>query len=266
MEIEGVLIKMYSEYKSPVLYSLAFADNSHTPLNEAIGKHFSIQFTGEIICLSCSKKIKKSYGQGYCYPCFISVPETEECVLRPELCRAHEGIARNMEWAQNHCLQEHVVYLAETSTVKVGVTRGTQVPTRWIDQGARRVVELARTSNRYEAGCMEVFLKKYLMDKTNWRDMLSNKEASPQLLERTRNEVVDLLPDEMRKLVVEQASVLEFEYPVNHYPTKITSIGLDKQAFIEGQLEGIRGQYLIFAGGKVLNIRSHSGYFVKVSW
>ena len=266
MEIEGVLLKMVSEYNSPINYQIAFANNTHFFLNEAIGKTISINFTGDIFCLACSKKIMKSYGQGYCYPCFISVPETEECVLRPELCRAHEGIARNMEWAENHCLQEHVVYLAETSIVKVGVTRGSQVPTRWIDQGAARVVELARTPNRYEAGRMEVFLKNHLSDKTNWRDMLTNKPAPADLLETTRANVIPLLPEDMRKMVVESAAILSFQYPVNQYPEKVVSLTLEKQPIIEGKLIGIRGQYLLFEGGKVLNIRTHSGYFVKLAW
>jgi hypothetical protein len=266
MNAEGVLVKMYSEHKSPVEYSLAFADNSHVFFNDAIGKNVTIDFAGDIFCLACGKKIKKSYGQGYCYPCFVSVPEAEECVLHPELCRAHEGIARNMEWAQNHCLQEHVVYLAETSIVKVGVTRGSQVPTRWIDQGAARVLELARTPNRYEAGRIEVFLKAYLADKTNWRDMLTNKSASDGLLESTRERIILLLPNDMRKMVVESPSILKFQYPVNPYPAKITSMSFDKQPHVEGKLVGIRGQYLMFEGGKVVNLRSHSGYFVKVAW
>jgi hypothetical protein len=265
MIVEGVIQKMISKYADPVSYFLSFANTDALySLNEFIGHSVSLNFEGEIHCLSCGKKIKKTYGQGYCYPCFISIPEAEECVLRPELCRAHEGIARNMDWARQHCLQEHVVYLAETSAVKVGVTRRSQVPFRWIDQGASRVLELARTPNRYEAGRIEVFLKQYMPDKTNWRDMLTNKPALAGMLEAVRQQAISVLPSDMKAQVVEFPEIINLKFPVKQYPSKVNSVTLDKKPQISGILTGIRGQYLMFDESTVINIRSHGGYKVKI--
>jgi hypothetical protein len=265
MIFEGILQKMQSKCDNPITYFLSFANSDQLyNLNEFIGHLVSLQYEGEIHCLHCGKITKKSYGQGYCYPCFISVPEAEECVLRPELCRAHEGIARNMEWAREHCLQEHVVYLAETSTVKVGVTRGSQVPFRWIDQGASRVLEFARTVNRYEAGKIEVFLKQYMPDKTNWRDMLTNKPAVADMLEIVRQQAISVLPTDMRAQIVDFPKIVNIRYPVNQYPEKVNSVMLEKKPLVKGVLTGIRGQYLMFDSSTVINIRNHGGYKVKI--
>ncbi len=144
-------------------------------MNDFLGKNVYLEYLGEIHCIKCGRKTSKSFSQGFCYPCFVSAPETEECVLRPELCMAHQGIARDMEYAEKNCLAEHVVYLSVTSGLKVGVTRHSQVPTRWIDQGAVQAIELSRTPNRHTAGLIEVALKEHMKDKTNWRAMLKNE-------------------------------------------------------------------------------------------
>ena len=165
------------ELKYDVYYhDCLFTGRSDDRYEQASGQEISMQYKGRINCLKCGRETKKSFAQGYCYPCFTTAPETEECVLRPELCRAHEGIARDMDYAKKHCLIEHVVYLSLTSGLKVGVTRNTQVPTRWIDQGAVKALELARTPNRYTAGLIEVALKSHIADKTNWRKMLSGSD------------------------------------------------------------------------------------------
>ncbi|SVC22864.1 uncharacterized protein METZ01_LOCUS275718, partial [marine metagenome] len=198
------------------------------------------------------------------YPCFISSPETSECILKPELCQAHEGIARDMEWAENHCLQDHFVYLAISSGLKVGVTRSHQVPTRWIDQGASQAIRLAQTPNRYTAGRIEVTLKEYVSDRTHWQRMLKN-----QLIERVnlldkKNEMLNLLDNEFRQYKSPENNITEIVYPVNEYPEKVKSLGFDKMDEITGRLWGIKGQYLIFDDGSVLNIRKHNGYNINL--
>ena len=132
------------------------------------------------------QKIKKTYMQGYCYPCFIESPKTSECILKPELCRAHEGEARDMEWAKEHCLQNQYVYLSLTSNLKVGVTRYTQIPTRWIDQGAHEALIFAKTPNRYTAGVIEKILSQHISDRTYWRRMLLGEYPNLDLIDEKK--------------------------------------------------------------------------------
>jgi hypothetical protein len=259
----GPLKKMKTEPGNPVAYSMIVGENT-VELNPYIGKNITLRWMNEIICLHCGKPIKKSFGQGYCYPCFISAPENEECVLRPELCRAHEGIARDMVWATEHCLQDHFVYLALTSDIKVGVTRMSQIPTRWIDQGAWKAVKIARTPNRYLAGVIEVELKKYLKDKTNWREMLTNKLAAQISLEEEKNKITTLFPDALQPYILQETEITEITYPVIRYPEKVTSIDIEKTGQITGMLTGIKGQYLMFNFKDVINIRKFGGYVAEL--
>ena len=169
-----------------------------------------------------------------------------------------------MEWSKANCLQEHYVYLAISSGLKVGVTRASQIPTRWIDQGAWRAIRLARTENRYLAGQIEVALKKYFADKTNWRDMLKdNIDRSIDLIVE-KNRAGELVPDNLAKYIVKENMIWEFQYPVIAYPEKVKSLSFDKEHEYSGVLQGIKGQYLIFEGGDVLNIRKHNGYMVEI--
>ncbi|NOZ45535.1 MAG: DUF2797 domain-containing protein [Chlorobi bacterium] len=262
MRAEGNLKKMKVKQNYPVDYYLEI-DNTHIYMNELIGKKIIIEFLNEINCMKCGAKTKKSFGQGYCYPCFISIPETEECVLRPELCKAHEGIARNMEYAKTHCLIDHYVYLAISSGLKVGVTRNSQVPIRWIDQGATQAIKLAKTPNRFIAGLIEVELKKQMADKTNWRNMLMNKiDVEINLYEEKRKAQAHL-PINLQIYIDSDHTVYEFNYPVISYPEKVVSINLDKTLILKEKLTGIKGQYLLFESNKVINIRKFGGYKVR---
>lgn len=260
---QGILEKMRVELANPVQYSLPLT-NELVPMNELLGKEISLTWAHEIRCLCCGKATKKSFGQGYCYPCFMSSPETEECVLRPELCRAHEGIARDMVWATEHCLQNHFVYLALSSDVKVGVTRMSQIPTRWIDQGASFAIKLAETPNRYLAGLIEVELKKHLTDKTNWRHMLMNKIGEADLVTQ-KQRIAPLLPRELQQYISPDDTVTAICYPNQGFPQKVTSLDLEKTDTITGKLTAIKGQYLIFDNERVLNIRKFGGYVVGVT-
>ncbi|MFC2112122.1 DUF2797 domain-containing protein [Bacteroidota bacterium] len=235
-------------------------------MNPLLGTSLAFNFQDIIHCIRCGRVTKKSFAQGYCYPCFTTAPETSECILRPELCQAHEGVSRDMKWSEGHCLQDHIVYLALSSGLKVGVTRSSQVPTRWIDQGAWKAIRLARTPNRHLAGRIEVALKAHMSDRTNWRHMLTNTLAGGIDLIEEKGKAADLLQEELSQYLIQDNEVIEINYPVLQYPEKVKSLGFDKTKFIDGVLIGIKGQYLIFKDGSVLNIRKHSGYLVAMEY
>jgi len=262
MQLEGNILKMRTELATPVKYTLPVGEKE-IAMNEFIGKEISMNFTGQINCISCGKQTKTSFGQGFCYNCLQTAPEASESIMRPELSKSHLGIARDMEWAEKHDLIDHIVYLAVSGDVKVGVTRHHQIPTRWIDQGASSAIKLATTPNRHIAGIIEVFLKKHFTDKTNWRTMLKNEIGQFNLLNE-KEKVYKLLPSELRKYFEPNNEIIEIEYPVLSFPQNIKSIGFDKKPTIEGILTGIKGQYLIFQDETVLNIRKHNGYFLQI--
>ena len=258
MKMKGRILKMKTELKNPVEYHLPM-DNEFLGMNQWIGKRIQFRFDGEIYCLDCGVQTKKSFNQGFCYSCFQNSPMSAECIIKPELCRAHLGEGRDMEWEREHHLKDHYVYLAVSSGIKVGITRDTQVPTRWIDQGASYAVPIAKTPNRYLCGMIEVSLKEYLSDRTAWQRMLKNEIAHVDLIAK-RSEIIKLVPDEYQEYLLTQEEILNIQYPVNEYPSKVKSLSFDKTRLIEGRLMGIKGQYLIFEEGQVLNIRKHQAY------
>ncbi len=265
MQLEGNIRKMRTELASPVNYFLPVGENE-VGINALIGKEILLNFTGQINCFSCGKITKTSFGQGFCYKCLQTAPEASESIIRPELSKSHLGIARDMEWAKKHDLIDHYVYLAVSNEIKVGVTRNHQIPTRWIDQGASFAIKLAKTPNRHIAGVLEIFLKKYITDKTNWRLMLKNEIANNIQLVEEKNRIIQLLPTELRKYVDPNGEITVIEYPFTGCSAKIKSVSFDKTPKIEGILKGIKGQYLIFSDDAVLNIRKHNGYFLQVSY
>nr|WP_319400463.1 DUF2797 domain-containing protein [uncultured Carboxylicivirga sp.] len=261
---QGNLLKMRTSIENDTIqYKLVMGDTSIN-MNDYIGKPIKLVYKNQINCISCGKVTSKSFAQGFCYSCFQTAPEAEECVLNPEKCRAHLGESRNQEWAQNHCLIPHYVYLAVASGIKVGVTRNTQIPTRWIDQGAWKAIIIAETPNRHIAGVIESYLKQYFSDKTNWRNMLKNILAEDIDLLDEKKKAIELLPAELQKYAYSTDEALQLYYPVNQYPLKPQSVTFDKEASIEGVLQGIKGQYLLFDNDRVINIRRHSGYLVQI--
>ena len=256
---------MIAELNDPVDYYLVLGDQK-IHMNDLIGQNISITYLNEINCIRCGRKTNKSFHQGYCFPCFRTAPETDNCILRPEMCRAHEGISRDMEWSKNHCLQDHIVYLAISSGLKVGVTRLAQVPVRWIDQGACNAIKIAQVPNRNTAGLLEVNLKKHFADKTNWRNMLTNKIDDEVNLPEQKIRAKELVKKEFVKYFINDNEIVEINYPVSEYPEKVNSFSFDKEQIIEGKLLGVKGQYLIFDGGRVLNIRKHNGYSVELEY
>lgn len=262
-KISGNISKMKTEPEEPVHYHLP-AGNQIVDMQKIIGNELSINYLNQINCISCGRKTQKSYFQGYCFPCFRTLPQTDEDVLHPERCRAHLGIARDMEWAEKHCLIDHYVYLAITGGIKVGVTRHTQVPVRWIDQGAETIIKLCKTPDRYTAGMIEVALKKHIPDKTNWRKMLSARQNEYDL-RREKQKALSYLPDKYKIYQSADDEIFHFSYPVEKYPVKPTAVKLETTPHIQGVLSGIKGQYLIFENGNVFNIRKHNGYLVEIT-
>jgi len=262
MTFSGNLTKLRSEPDNPVHYFLTLGD-SEIEINPLLGKQIKLKHNGVINCMNCLKRTAKSYGQGFCYNCFLTVPQADESIFRPELSKAHLGIARDMEWAIGNDLIDHYVYLSITSDLKVGVTRYHQLFTRWIDQGAVKAIKLAKTPNRQIAGIIEVFLKKFVGDKTQWMKMLKGEIVEGIDLPAEKERLINFLPTELKQYAEPDYTVFDFNYPGSITSGKISSVGFDDTPEISGELCGIKGQYLIFTDGKVLNVRKYSGYFIE---
>ncbi len=262
MQLKGIAKKMRVKLEEgKVQYYLPFAED--VLVNEFLGKEISIKFTGVINCVSCGRETNKTFGDGLCFPCFRDAPEASPCIIRPELCEAHLGNGRDVAWEQRNHNVPHVVYLALSSSVKVGVTRASQVPTRWIDQGANSAIILAEVPYRRLAGEIEVFLKDHYTDKTSWQAMVKNHVAEADLFEEKENAAYEL-PPELQDFVSDNDEVWYLGYPVLEFPTKAKSVKLDKINELSGKLAGIKGQYFLFSDGRVFNWRNHSGYNVEL--
>jgi hypothetical protein len=262
MTYEGVLTKMQTENGDPIQYYLVF-DTSFLNVNQLLGKQIEITFQ-RYQCLNCGKR-KKIFRQGFCYDCFMSSASAGDWIMKPELSTAHLDIEdRDLDYEKNVQLQPHIVYLALSSEVKVGVTRKTQVPTRWIDQGAVQAIPIVEVPNRFLAGITEVALKDHYADKTNWQKMLKNDIVHVDLV-KERAGLKDLIPNEVQEYFhPEKEDLYNLHFPVLEYPKKVTSLNLEKSPNYSGKLSGIKGQYLIFEDGTVFNVRTFEGYVVKI--
>ena len=262
MQYQGVLRKMDTEFGQPIQYFLIF-ENDFLNMNQLVNKTINIQFVKHQ-CLNCGLE-KKIFRQGFCYDCFYEIPQAADWIINPELSKAHLNIEdRDLEYEKAVQLKPHIVYLANSSSVKVGVTRKTQIPTRWIDQGAHEAIEIVEVPNRYLAGIVEVALKDYVGDKTNWRTMLKNEIDDEDLVEWA-NKLKQYIPEEAKEYFIENNSETHMDFPVLQYPVKLKSLNLAKTPNYEGVLKGIKGQYLIFEDNTVFNVRSNEGFVVKLS-
>jgi len=265
MRLVGNIAKLKSAMQQPIHYWLPIADQL-IDFNSLIGAPLQLALTGVIHCIQCGRKTSKSFQQGYCYPCYKRLLECD-CIIHPERCKIYQGKCDSHDWAHAHCAQPQIVYLANTSGVKVGVTRETQIPTRWIDQGATQGLPIFRVQNRYQAGLIEVILKKHVADKTDWRKMLKGYNANIDLIrekqhllevtEQNLKVIQQQFPGEIEQLDCQQ--ITEILYPVERYPTSVIPLSFDKTPFVSGRLQGIKGQYLIFDTG-VINMRKFAGY------
>lgn len=262
MQFRGVLKKMMTEDSNPINYYLDL-ENDFLNLNQLIDKKINVKFI-KYQCLNCGKD-KKIYRQGYCYDCFFDMPQTGDWIMHPELSKAHLDIEdRDLDYEKKVQLEPHIVYLANSSNVKVGVTRKSQIPTRWIDQGAHEALVFVEVPNRYLAGITEVALKKHVSDKTNWRKMLTNNITDVDLkLEKER--LAAFIPQEVKQYYGLDLNEVHLNFPVVEYPAKVKSLNLDKTLVYSGVLKGIKGQYLIFNDGIVFNVRSYEGYVISLN-
>jgi len=268
----GRLAKMLIEKTEPLSYHLNVGDEK-IDMNAYIGKDISIISNGEIRCSHCQRKTNKSFNQGYCFPCFKKLAQCDRCMMSPELCHFSQGTCREPEWAEQFCMQEHIVYLANSSGLKVGITRHSQVPTRWMDQGAIQALPILSVSTRQLSGLVEVIMKEWVADKTNWRKMLKHDvveidlvQERDKLFELAEASLADLrsqYPDEQINQL-ESGEIWEFEYPSIQWPEKIKTFNLEKQSVVEGKLLAIKGQYLILDSG-CFNVRKHTSFDVSLS-
>lgn len=267
----GALSKMGTRLEQPVQYSLRLGEQD-LDLNALLGQGVRLEYLGAIHCSHCGRKTKKSFSQGYCYPCFSKLAQCDTCIMSPERCHYAAGTCREPAWGEQFCMTEHVVYLANSSGAKVGITRATQVPTRWIDQGATQALPIMRVATRQQSGLVEDVLRSQVTDRTNWRAMLKG-EAPPLDLAQLAGEIfeachvgVTALQERFGLQAIQPLSdlaVVDIAYPVLAYPAKVASFDLEKTPVVEGTLQGIKGQYLIFDTG-VINIRKFTAYQLAV--
>lgn len=261
MTYQGVLKKMPTEHLETIQYYLDMGSD-FLNMNQLLGKTIEISFE-KYECLNCHLN-KEIYRQGFCKSCFFETPNAGDWIIRPELSTAHLGIEdRDLAYEKQVQLQPHIVYLANSSNVKVGVTRKQQVPTRWIDQGAHEAIEIVEVPNRYLAGITEVALKEYVADKTNWRKMLKN-DIEDANLQEWQERLKAFIPDEAKEYFIESNSETQINFPVNKYPEKPKSLNLVKEQSYSGKLVGIKGQYLIFEDETVFNVRANEGLVVNL--
>ncbi len=270
--MRGPLQKMKAQAEAPAVYSLPVGAHQ-VPLNACLSKTIHLVWSGAIFCIACGRQTKRSFNHGYCYPCVKSLACCDLCIVKPELCHYAQGTCREPAWGLAHCMQLHYVYLANTAGVKVGITRASQLPVRWLDQGAVQALPVFRVPSRYQAGLLEVALKKYITDRTDWRQMLRgepefhNLQARrDELLSRCGDDIATSVPpaNENTYILQVDAEPYTFTYPILRYPLRVTALDLHKTPHVEGTLLGIKGQYLLLDTG-VLNIRKFAGYEVTVT-
>lgn len=267
----GSLSKMAARLEAPVQYAFRLGDEE-VPVNPLIGKYLRLEYLGAIHCSHCGRKTKTSFSQGYCYPCMQKLAQCDICIMSPERCHYDAGTCREPGWGEQFCMTDHVVYLANSSGVKVGITRATQIPTRWLDQGASQALPILRVATRQQSGFVEDLLRSQVADKTNWRALLKG-DAAPVDLPAIRDQLFDSCAAGLRELQqrfgiqaiqpLADQQPLEIRYPIAAYPAKLSTFNLDKNPVAEGTLLGIKGQYLLFDSG-VINIRKYTAYQLAV--
>ena len=269
----GTLRKMQARLDNPVTYAMSLGE-SQVELNPYLGKPIRLLYSGTINCVHCGRKTAKSFNQGYCYPCFQQLAQCDSCIIHPEKCHFDQGTCREPAWGERYCMQDHIVYLANSSGLKVGITRATQVPTRWIDQGATQALAIMRVRTRLQSGSIEIMFKQHVADKTNWREMLKG-DATELDMQAEARRLLQQCGAAIKELeerfgffaisILNGIDTVNIKYPVINYPEKISSLNFDKTPEVEGTLLGIKGQYLLFDTG-VINMRSFSGYEIQFSY
>ena len=270
--MQGTLRKMRAKLNSDnqVEYALPIGEET-LALNPLIGHKLTLTHTGNIFCCACGKKTKKSYSQGHCFICMQNLASCDMCIMKPETCHYDNGTCREPNWGEENCFIPHYVYLSNTSGVKVGITRHTQVPTRWIDQGATQALPIFKVKSRLVSGLVEIELAKLVKDKTHWQAMLKGN-AEDVNLNAKADQLIPQIESQLQEILSTQgadaieridANTQNINYPITEFPTKVKSHNFDKNPEVSGILQGIKGQYLIFDTG-VINIRKFGSYEVTV--
>lgn len=273
MQRAGQLKKLHGrvDMQGNVSYSLELG-SEFIELNPFVGKHIRLEHNGIIHCIACNRPIKKSFQQGYCFPCTQTLAQCDICIVRPELCHYRHGTCREPGWGEQHCMQSHYVYLANASGIKVGITRGSNIPMRWIDQGASQALPIIEVKDRYVSGLVEVLFKKHIADKTNWRKMLQGEPESvdlaalrDELFLKLESDFIELEAKFDHKVIeyLPKSNSLHFSYPVSQYPTTIKKAEFNTEGILEAKLLGIKGQYWILDTG-VMNIRNIVGQHISL--
>ncbi|WP_342625611.1 DUF2797 domain-containing protein [Pseudomonas alkylphenolica] len=268
----GSISKMSARLDAPVVQYAFRLGEQEVPVNPLIGKTLRLEYLGAIHCSHCGRKTKTSFSQGYCYPCMTKLAQCDVCIMAPEKCHYDQGTCREPSWGEQFCMTDHVVYLANSSGIKVGITRASQLPTRWLDQGASQALPIVRVATRQQSGLVEDLFRSQVADRTNWRALLKGDAEAVDLL-AVRDQLFASCAEGFSALQMRfglqaiqplnDAEVVEIRYPVEAYPSKIVSFNLDKNPVAEGTLLGIKGQYLIFDTG-VINIRKYTAYQLAV--
>ncbi len=269
--MQGRLEKMAAFHDATIRYELVL-NHQRVPLNQLLGQTVTLHHTGDLYCLHCNMPMRKSFSQGYCYPCFSRLAQCDMCMMKPETCHYAVGTCRDNAWAESFCFQPHIVYLSNTSGLKVGITRHTQIPTRWIDQGAIQALPIFKVATRRLSGLIETLIAKHVADKTQWQRMLKH-QIEPLDLLAERDRLLAICASELNALEQENQGAIEFlvaaevvdlNYPIEIAPLKVTALNFDKTPQISGVLQGIKGQYLMLDKG-VLNVRKFGGYNIQFS-
>ena len=268
----GSISKMTARLEQPVVQYAFRLGDTDVPVNPMLGKTVRLEYLGAIHCTHCGRKTKTSFSQGYCYPCMTRLAQCDTCIMSPERCHYEHGTCRDPAWGEQFCMTDHVVYLANSSGIKVGITRATQLPTRWLDQGASQALPIVRVATRQQSGLVEDLFRSQVADRTNWRALLKGDAEAVDLV-AVREQLFDRCAEGFKSLQerfglqaiqpLTDVEPLEIRYPVEAYPSKIVSFNLDKNPVAEGTLLGIKGQYLIFDTG-VINIRKYTAYQLAV--
>lgn len=268
----GSISKMTARLEQPVVQYAFRLGDVEVPVNPLLGKTVRLEYLGAIHCIHCGRKTKTSFSQGYCYPCMTRLAQCDTCIMSPERCHYEHGTCRDPAWGEQFCMTDHVVYLANSSGIKVGITRATQLPTRWLDQGASQALPIVRVATRQQSGLVEDLFRSQVADRTNWRALLKGNAEAVDLV-AVREQLFDSCSEGFKGLQdrfglqaiqpLTDVEPIEIRYPVEAYPSKIVSFNLDKNPVAEGTLLGIKGQYLIFDTG-VINIRKYTAYQLAV--
>lgn len=272
MKYVGQVQKLIARNDNPVRYTMPLGAQQ-VPLNPLFGRQVGLRATGRITCINCGRNSNKSFSQGYCYQCFQKLAQCDSCIIAPERCHYDAGTCREPLWGEHFCMQDHIVYFANSSGLKVGITRASQLPTRWIDQGATQGLAVLRLRSRQQAGFCEAMFREHVTDRTNWRSMLSGSQPEVDLVAE-RDRLLALCEPQLQELqkrfgvhavsVLTGLQPLSITYPVMRYPEKVASLELEKDSELAGTLLGIKGQYLIFDSG-VLNVRKYTGYELELT-